>query len=137
MSFQQVIMDHIPAVVSSAILAIPAVAHTLVAEAGIESPAWLGSVTQISAFGLVAWIVFHMFSTWLPKQQEEHAKQLADQRDVHTVATETIARAHVDAMKSASDSFKEALHQQRQDLLALRFVCQATPIKSENNIPIR
>lgn len=122
---------------ATAILAIPALVHVILAEVGTEAPAWIGSASQISAFGLVAWIVFHTFSTWLPKQQEEHARQLKDQRDAHVIATDTIAKAHVAAMTATSDAFKEALQQQRADLLALRFVCHSAPInKEEAKLPL-
>lgn len=131
MSISAFIADHTPAIVSGAILGIPALVHGVIAESGVQAPAWLGSLTQISAFGLVAWIVFHMFSTWLPKQQEEHARQLKDQRDAHALATDTIAKAHAEAMKEISTAFKESLQQQRQDLLALRFVCHSAPFKTE------
>lgn len=137
MSIHAYLAEHTPAVVSGAILGIPAVTHAILAEAGAEVPAWIGSASQISAFGLVAWIVFHMFSTWLPKQQEEHARQLKDQRDAHAIATDTIAKAHAAAMTATSDAFKEALQQQRADLLALRFVCHSAPInKAESKIPL-
>lgn len=133
MSIQTYLIDHIPAVASAAILAIPATFHAILAEAGAEVPAWIGSASQISAFGLVAWIVFHMFSTWLPKQQEEHARQLKDQRDAHTLATDTIAKSHVAAMTASSEAFKDALKQQRLDLLALRFTCHASPVNKEES----
>lgn len=134
MSIHSYLVEHIPAAVSATILAIPALAHAIVAEVtGTEMPAWIGSVSQISAFGLVAWIVFHMFSTWLPKQQEEHARQLKDQRDAHAIATDTIAKAHAAAITANADAFKEALKQQRVDLLALRFTCHASPVSKEEN----
>jgi len=127
MSLSTLVSDRGAEIASTAILAIPALDHAIMAEIGAEAPAWVGSVSQISAFGLVAWIVFHMFSTWLPKQQEEHARQLKDQRDAHAIATDTIAKAHADAMTATSEAFKSALQQQRQDLLALRFACHAQP----------
>lgn len=137
MSIAIYLSERAPEMATGAILAIPATVHAILAEAGAEVPAWIGSASQISAFGLVAWIVFHMFSTWLPKQQEEHARQLKDQRDAHAIATETIAKAHADAITATSDAFKAALQQQRTDLLALRFVCQASPIKNqESKIPL-
>ena len=133
MSIHAYLVEHTPAAVAATILALPAAVHAVLAEAEVAAPAWLGSITQISAFGLVAWIVFHMFSTWLPKQQEEHARQLKDQRDAHAVATDTIAKAHTAAMLATSDAFKEALSQQRKDLLALRFTCHASPVNQEEN----
>lgn len=133
MSIHAYLVEHTPVAVSATILAVPAIDHAIMAEIGAEAPAWIGSVSQISAFGLVAWIVFHMFSTWLPKQQEEHARQLKDQRDAHAVATDTIAKAHAAAVTATSDAFKEALRQQRVDLLALRFTCHASPVNQEEN----
>ena len=134
MSISVYLADHTPEIAATAILAIPTTVHAILAEAGAEVPAWIGSASQISAFGLVAWIVFHMFSTWLPKQQEEHARQLKDQRDAYAITTDTIAKAHAAAMSATSDAFKEALMQQRKDLLALRFTCQAAPFKKEETL---
>ena len=122
----------------AAILGIPAGIHAVIAEVGVTAPDWIGSVTQISAFGLVAWIVFFMFTKWLPAIQAEHAVQLAEQRTSHALAAKTLADAHAAAIAKMSDSnavtmeklslaFTENLKQQRADLLALR-VCHNAQI---------
>jgi hypothetical protein len=117
--------DRIPEAASLLILAIPAALHAIVAEAGVvPAPDWMGSVTQISAFGLVAWIVYYMFTSWLPKIQAANDAQLAAQREAHTVAMATIADAHASAIKEMTIAFSDSLKTQRADLLAIRAVCR-------------
>ena len=120
------------------ILGVPAAAHWLIAEMPGPTvlPDWIGSATQISAFGLVAWIVYYMFSKWLPAIQGAHSDQLAAQREAHTAAMEGIADAHKIAMQSIAEAhkaavekmtmdFKDCLSVQRADLLAIRAICKA------------
>ncbi len=116
--------DRIPELVSAAILGIPAAIHAIIAEAGVATPEWVGSLTQVSAFGLVAWIVFYMFSKWLPAIQAEHAAQLTAQREAHAAAMDTIATAHKEAIEAMTSTFATALKDQRADLTALR-ICRA------------
>lgn len=131
-----IFFDHLPAWASAAILAMPAAVHAVLAESGLATPDWVGSVTQVSAFGLVAWIVFFMFTRWLPNIQAAHASQMAEQRTAHMEAVKLIAEAHAEAVQAASKShseavlamtnaFKESLQSQRVDLLAIRAVCRA------------
>lgn len=141
---QALLFDHMPAWASAAILGMPAALHLVIADAGVNTPEWVGSITQVSAFGLVAWIVFFMFTRWLPNIQAAHAGQMAEQRTAHMEAVKLIAEAHAEAVQAASKShseavlamtnaFKESLQSQRVDLLAIRAVCRApiTAIKHE------
>lgn len=124
--------DHIDPFVTAAVAAIlglPAAAHAIFSEMGATTPEWVGGLTQVSAFGLVAWIVFYMFSKWLPAIQSEHASQLEAQRNSHTEAMRTIAEAHAAAVQKMAESFTDNLKAQRADLLALR-VCRAVDSKS-------
>lgn len=127
--------NHAPELATAAIVGVPAIMHAFFAEAGAQAPEWMGSVTQISAFGLVAWIVYYMFTAWLPKIQAANDAQLAAQREAHTVAMATIADAHASAIKEMTQahasaitqttaSFSENLKTQRADLLAIRAVCR-------------
>ena len=120
------ITDRTPELATALILGVPAAVHAVIAEVtGTEAPDWIGSVTQISAFGLVAWIVYYMFTQWLPDIQAAHAKQLDAQREAHTAAMQTIAEAHSTAVAGMTEAFKDSLQSQRADLLAIRAVCRA------------
>lgn len=106
------------------ILGFPAVIRaTLGAIEGAPTPEWLGSATQISAFGLVAWIVYYVLSTWIPKMQDQSAQQLAAQRDAHRDAMNELAKAHSQAVDKIATSFQDSIKTQRLDLLALKGVC--------------
>ena len=131
-----IFFDHIPAWASGFILALPATIRLLVAESGLPTPEWVGSLTQVSAFGLVAWIVYYMFTKWLPNIQAAHAGQMAEQRnahmeaikliaEAHASATQCASKAHSDAVLSMTQAFKESLQSQRVDLLAVRTTCRA------------
>lgn len=111
--------ERLPEIVSAAILGVPAAIHALIAESGVSTPEWIGSLTQVSAFGLVAWIVFYMFQKWLPAIQSEHTAQLIAQRDAHAKSMDTIAIAHKEAIKQLADTFAAALKEQRADLISL------------------
>ena len=120
-----------PRLAAASIIAIPAFFKILIAEISqTVEPSWIGSITQISAFGLVAWIVFFMFTKWLPSMQESAALQLKEQRDAHVAAMTKVSDAHAKAMQDVSDSHKDAvthltsafenvMQTQRNDLIAL------------------
>lgn len=112
-------------VVTAAILGIPAITHAVLAEASVTDFEWVGSITQISAFGLVAWIVWYMFSSWLPRIQDDQAKQLDAQREAHVEAMHELATSHCEAITKMTEAFSENLKQQRVDLLAMRAYCKA------------
>ena len=91
---------------------------------------YVGTITQVSAFGLVAWIVYYMFTKWLPSIQAAHAAQMAEQRDGHVIAMQALAESHTTAIRTVADAaalatnnmtkaFTESLTQQRVDLVAL------------------
>lgn len=135
-SLHALIFDHLPAWAAATILALPAGLRVIVAESGIPTPDWVGSLTQVSAFGLVAWIVFFMFTKWLPNIQQAHASQMAEQRTAHMESVRLLAESHATAVTSATkahseavtamtSAFKESLQAQRVDLLAIRAVCRA------------
>ena len=108
-----------------AIISIPAVLHAIVAEVtGVVMPEWIGSLTQVSAFGLVAWIVYYMFSTWLPNIQKAHTEQMCQQRDAHVEAMRAMASNHAQAIERITAAYSETLKTQRADLLALKFSCR-------------
>lgn len=108
------------------IVTAPAVVHAVVDGIGnADTPEWVGSLTQISAFGLVAWIVWYMFSKWLPQMQQNQVAQLEAQRDAHVEAMKELASAHRAAIESMTIGFSDNLKQQRTDLLAMRTYCKA------------
>lgn len=113
------IFDRLPEAATGAILGLPAVVHAIIAETGIATPEWVGSITQVSAFGLVAWIVFFMFTRWLPSLQAASAQQLKEQREAHTMALQAIADAHKQAVQTLASTFEASLKSQRTDLLAI------------------
>jgi hypothetical protein len=112
-------LDAFIGAISTFIVGAPAIVHAVVAEVGIPTPDWVGSLTQVSAFGLVAWIVFFMFTKWLPSLQAAAAEQLKEQRDAHTIALQAIADAHKQAITVLTSQFGESLKSQRQDLLEI------------------
>jgi hypothetical protein len=108
------------------IITAPAAVHAAVdGISNADTPEWVGSLTQISAFGLVAWIVWYMFSKWLPQMQANQVEQLNAQRDAHVEAMKELAGAHRAAIESMTLSFTDNLKQQRVDLLAMRAYCKA------------
>lgn len=111
--------NSIPQAASVLIMGIPALAHSMLADVTTQSPEWVGSITQISAFGLVAWIVYYMFTKWLPAIQSAHAEQMKEQRDAQSAATRIIADAHANAVSAMTTAFSESLKSQRADLLQL------------------
>jgi len=120
-TFTSFVADRTIEIATMLILAIPMVVHAAVdGVAGAQTPDWVGSITQISAFGLVAWIVYFMFTTWLPNIQSNHSAQLDAQREAHVEAMKTIADAHSTAVSAMTKAFQESLLSQRADLLALR-----------------
>lgn len=131
MPIRTFIMDHAPAAVAAFIVAFPAALRALLAEIpGVtEAPVWVGSITQISAFGLVAWIVYYMFTKWLPAIQAEHATQLEAQREAHKQTIEAMATSHSTAINRMTAAFEESLKTQRVDLLAIRAICRAAEPK--------
>ena len=125
MSIPAIFSDRATEIAATAILAVPAIVHAVVdGVGGANTPDWVGSITQISAFGLVAWIVYFMFTTWLPNIQANHSSQLDAQREAHVEAMKTIADAHATAVSAMTAAFQESLKAQRADLLAQR-VCKA------------
>ena len=110
-------IDTITGSISALIVGAPAIIHAVIAEIGIPTPEWVGSLTQVSAFGLVAWIVFFMFTKWLPSLQAAAAEQLKEQREAHTVALQAIADAHRQAVTVLTAQFGDSLQTQRRDLL--------------------
>ncbi len=112
-------IDAITGAVSTFIVGAPVIIHAVVAEVGIPTPDWVGSLTQVSAFGLVAWIVFFMFTKWLPSLQAAAAQQLKEQRDAHTMALQAIADAHKQAITVLTSQFGDSLQSQRKDLLEI------------------
>ena len=113
------IFERLPEAATTAILGLPAVARVIVANMEIAKPEWVGSLTQVSAFGLVAWIVFFMFRNWLPAIQAANAQQLKEQREDHTSSMQAMASAHAQAITTLANTFSESLKTQRSDLLAL------------------
>ncbi len=113
------LFERLPEAASASILALPAVVHAVIANLDIATPDWVGSLTQVSAFGLVAWIVFFMFTKWLPSLQAAAAEQLKEQREAHTVALQAIAEAHKQAITVLTSQFGESLQSQRKDLLEI------------------
>lgn len=125
MPLRSIIVDHLPATVAAFIIAFPAAVRVLLAELPkTDAEGLVGSITQISAFGLVAWIVYYMFTKWLPAIQAEHNSQLTAQRDAHNSAMEALAEAHAKAIDKIADSFTDSIKTQRVDLLA-RGMCRA------------
>lgn len=113
-------MTHgIPEAAAILILGIPAGVNAFVSDAPIPMPEWVGNASQISAFGLVAWIVYYMFSRWLPEIQKQHAQQVKEQLEAHTKTIETLAAGHRDALAQMTKTFSDNLNQQRGDLLIL------------------
>ena len=108
----------VPESAALTILGIPAVANA-VAEAPIPLPEWVGNASQISAFGLVAWIVYYMFSKWLPELQRQHALQVKEQMESHSKTIEALALGHREAMTTMAKTFSDNLNTQRGDLLIL------------------
>ena len=113
------LFERLPEAAAAAILALPAAVHAIVANLDIATPEWVGSLTQVSAFGLVAWIVFFMFRNWLPAIQAANAQQLKEQREDHTSSMQAMASAHAQAITTLANTFSESLKTQRSDLLAL------------------
>ena len=113
------LFERLPEAAAAAILALPAAVHAIVANLDIATPEWVGSLTQVSAFGLVAWIVFFMFRHWLPAIQAANAQQLKEQREDHTSSMQAMASAHAQAITTLANTFSESLKTQRSDLLAL------------------
>lgn len=129
-----------PKFAALAIMGIPAGVHAFVAQATTPSapmPEWLGKVTEISAFGLVAWIVYFMFTKWLPALQLTHSTELEAQRKAHTEATKTLADAHAAAVMSLAKAFAESLQYQRTDLLALIDSMRENTAREKANQPPR
>ncbi len=113
------LFERLPEAAAAAILALPAAVHAIVANLDIATPEWVGSLTQVSAFGLVAWIVFFMFRNWLPAIQAANAQLLKEQREDHTSSMQAMASAHAQAITTLANTFSESLKTQRSDLLAL------------------
>ena len=113
------LFERLPEAAAAAILALPAAVHAIVANLDNATPEWVGSLTQVSAFGLVAWIVFFMFRNWLPAIQAANAQQLKEQREDHTSSMQAMASAHAQAITTLANTFSESLKTQRSDLLAL------------------
>lgn len=124
-------MTHgIPEAAAILILGVPALVNALIADANVPMPEWVGNASQISAFGLVAWIVYFTLSKWLPDLQtkhsehiksmaEQHNEQMRSQRDAHVQMMEQVTTTYSENLKDQREAFSNALNTQRGDLLIL------------------
>lgn len=55
--------------------------------------AWLKTVTELGAFGVLAWIVYQTFARTLPRLHEEFRKELQEERRVTERGFRQLSRA--------------------------------------------
>lgn len=63
-----------------------------------EAPGWMGSAMQFGALGIVAWIVYYVFSKGLPEMNKRHADEMTIQRDSHARESAALRETHTAAV---------------------------------------
>ena len=135
-------MTHgVPEISALLILGIPAVINAVVADAPM--PEWIGNASQVSAFGLVAWIVYFTLSKWLPDlqtkhsehlkdMQAQHSEQMKNQREAHVAMMQQVTNTYSETLKDQREAFSQSLNTQRGDLLIAFKINKKQPNEPED-----
>lgn len=79
---------------------------------------WIRTVVNFGSFGLVAWLVYYVFKTLLPKITADFTAQLEAQRNSFATTLDKVNDQHRTLMKEQRDEFRAELAQQRADFKA-------------------
>ena len=79
---------------------------------------WIKTVVNFGSFALVAWLVYYVFKTLLPKITADFTAQLEAQRKSFGTTLDKVNERHHTLMKEQRDEFRAELAQQRADFKA-------------------